>query len=141
MDSPLVFNRTKKQIGDVREDGPFDPGDPGHFTRDDVVALHYRARQKGIMEDEKLRWRVHDPYVFGANILCWDGNTITPDIVQRILNNKGWPDDTLVGVHIVYDADLPVNELHLEHVSMEGAPITSIGSIITNFELLQEGPE
>jgi hypothetical protein len=134
----LVINRTRKQVGSGLED-LFHAGDPGYVTKEDVAAMHYHARQRG-HNDEDLRWRVHSRYVLGINALCWGAETLSPLLVQRIVNHKGWADNHLVGIDLVFDDELPVDEMHLEKVH-EGGPVTPVGMIKTTFELFQEGPE
>lgn len=136
---PLVINRTKKEIGSGADE-MFHPGDCGYLTKEDVAALHFHARQHG-HNDDKLQYRVHSPLVLGANVLCWEGNSITPHLVQRIMKKQGWPDGHLVGVALMYDEDLPVDEFHLEQVlDTEGLEVVKLGMVKTTFQLY-DGPE
>lgn len=136
---PLVINRTRKEIGRGDEE-LFHPGDCGHFTKEDVAALHYHARQHGHTDDSKLQFRVHSPFVLGVNALCWGSNAITPELVQRILIEKGWPDEHLVGVSIVYDDNTPADEFHLG-MCFNGEDVQPLGMVKTNFKLFQKDQE
>lgn len=138
-DLPLVINRTRRQIGSGMDE-LFHPGDCGHLTKEDVAAMHYHAKQHGFMEDDELQWRIHSRFVLGANVLCWGAGTVTPSLVQRILQNKGWPDDHLVGVKLAFDESLPADEFHLEKRIGE-TDVIPIGMIKTTFQLNQDGPE